>query len=201
MSNYHFSPCPSFGVSEDPFVFWEDGFTDLEIQQIINVCESRPSKDGEVGVSTETNDVDSKVRRSKISWLDFQQDSAWIYDKIAYIVRNLNGQYYKFDIHGFVEDMQYTVYDSSNQGHYDWHRDIGNRQSAPRKLSFVLQLSDPGSYEGGDLEIFSSLEPQKIKKQKGFAVMFPSYVLHRVTPVTSGVRRTLVVWVAGPAFK
>lgn len=201
MSNYHFSPCPNFGITEEPYVYWENGFTDLEIQQIINTCESRPFKEGEVGVSEDTNDVDKTVRRSKVSWLDFAQDSAWIYDKIAYIVRNLNGQYYKFDIHGFVEDMQYTVYDSKYKGHYNWHRDIGNRNSAPRKLSFVLQLSEEKDYEGGELEIFSSLEPQKIKKQKGFAVLFPSYLLHRVTPVTSGIRKTLVVWVAGPAFR
>jgi PKHD-type hydroxylase len=65
----------------------------------------------------------------------------------------------------------------------------------------VLQLSDPDEYEGGNLEILSSREPTVIEKKKGLVSVFPSYILHRVTPVTSGVRKTLVVWTTGPKFR
>ena len=198
MSNYQFAPSPNFGLSEHPFVSWEKGFTNEDIAEIIKVCESRQTKEAGIGTENQSNDV---IRRSKVSWLELAENSQWIYDKIAYIVRNLNGKFYNFDIHGFVEDMQFTIYDSEQLGHYNWHQDIGASNSSPRKLSFVLQLSDPSEYEGGDLELFHGVEPAKVKKEKGFAVVFPSYMLHRVTPVTSGIRKTLVVWVAGPTFR
>jgi PKHD-type hydroxylase len=97
--------------------------------------------------------------------------------------------------------MQYTIYEGNDLGHYDWHLDAGNTSIPPRKLSFILQLSDPDSYEGGDLQIMNSTEPTTVKKEKGFAVVFPSYTLHRVTPVTKGIRKTLVIWVTGPTFR
>ena len=69
-----------------------------------------------------------------------------------------------------------------------------------RKISIVLQLSDPEEYEGGELEMFVSKDIQKIPKKKGAAVLFPSYCMHRVTPVTKGERRSIVLWVSGPAL-
>ena len=113
----------------------------------------------------------------------------------------MNGQFFDLDLYGFVEDLQYTTYNSVEEGHYDWHMDKGNLNSSPRKLSMVLQLSDPTEYEGGDLEFMMSKDPIKATKQKGIIYTFPSYILHRVTPVTAGTRKTLVVWLAGPKFK
>jgi len=72
---------------------------------------------------------------------------------------------------------------------------------SPRKLSLVLQLTDPEEYEGGDLELMTSSDPIAVLKQRGLISVFPSFVLHRVTPVTKGTRRTLVVWACGPEFK
>jgi PKHD-type hydroxylase len=62
-------------------------------------------------------------------------------------------------------------------------------------------LSDPSEYDGGDLEIFTGTESVALEKKKGIIHAFPSYVMHRVTPVTRGTRRTLVVWIAGPKFR
>jgi PKHD-type hydroxylase len=73
--------------------------------------------------------------------------------------------------------------------------------NSPRKLSMVLQLSDPSEYDGGDLEFYVQSEPIKAEKKKGIVYVFPSWVLHRVTPVTRGTRRSLVMWIAGPKFK
>jgi PKHD-type hydroxylase len=73
--------------------------------------------------------------------------------------------------------------------------------SATRKLSLVMQLSDPYEYEGGELQLKTGHNDITIPKQKGLVTIFPSFTLHRVTPLTSGTRRTLVVWVAGPPFK
>jgi PKHD-type hydroxylase len=99
--------------------------------------------------------------------------------------------------------MQYTVYESDTQGHYTWHQDTGVNLTdlAPRKLSMVLQLSDPSEYEGGNLQVMTEISPQTVKKQRGLVAVFPSYVLHQVTPVTQGTRQSLVAWISGPQFK
>ena len=65
----------------------------------------------------------------------------------------------------------------------------------------MLQLTDPAEYEGGDLEIMSGAETDVVLKQRGLITVFPSYILHRVSPVTKGTRKTIVVWACGPAFK
>lgn len=197
MSNYMFAPSPSSDTGEHPFVTWDNGFSDEEIQAIITMCEARH-------VATATLDkgsIDESIRRSKVSWLDLQDDSRWIYDRLAYIARRLNGQYYQFDLHGFVEDFQFTIYDSEELGHYDWHIDSGASTDAPRKFSMVLQLSDPSEYEGGELQILNSKDALVVEKKKGFVAAFPSYTVHRVTPVTKGTRKTLVAWIVGPKFR
>jgi PKHD-type hydroxylase len=115
----------------------------------------------------------------------------------------LNGQFFQFDLYGFNEDMQYTVYDGEQQGHYTWHLDDSgkNTQRGPRKLSLVIQLSDPSDYEGGELQLQTGPDPTIVDKAKGLVAAFPSYTLHRATPVTKGIRKTLVVWITGPAFR
>ena len=200
MSLYQFPPVSSFGIGTEPLVYWENGFNDEDIRKIIEIGESRLSSSSSVG-SSDGGDIIPDVRISKTSWIDLQDDSTWLYDKIAYIINTLNAQYYMFDIYGFNEHMQFTVYDGDENGHYDWHLDSGKSDMSPRKLSFVLQLSDPEEYEGGELQLLNSSEPANVRKEKGFAVVFPSYTLHRVTPVTKGVRKTLVIWVTGPTFK
>lgn len=200
MSNYNFLPPATFGLGEEPFVLWEGGFNDEDIANIIAMGESREAQAAGVGTA-EHSEENPEVRRSKISWIDLQPDSEWLYDRLATIASNLNGQFYRFDLYGFHEHFQYTVYDSNNQGHYAWHIDSGTKLSAPRKFSLVLQLSDPSEYEGGDLELFYSADPVAVKKEKGIVAAFPSHTLHRVTPVTAGVRRSLVMWCVGPALK
>lgn len=199
MSLYRFPPADSFGIGTDTYVHWENGFTDEEIQRIIAIGESRISNDAYVDGGE--SDVLSYERVSKTSWIDLQADSRWLYDKLAYITNSLNAQYYMFDIYGFNEHMQFTVYNGDENGHYGWHIDSVKKDISPRKLSLVLQLTDPKEYEGGQLQLLTSPEPENIRKEKGFLVVFPSHTLHRVTPVTKGVRKSLVIWATGPTFK
>lgn len=197
MSVYRFSSIPNFGLGEETFVTWNDGFDDAEIARIDKLAESRNTEEATTG----DNQKEKKIRVSNVSWIECAEDSQWLYDKLAYISNQLNGQFYRFDLFGFQEDLQYTVYNSATQGHYTWHVDNGMSTRASRKLSVVMQLSDPSEYEGGDLEIMTGADPVKIDKKKGLVTVFPSYVLHRVTPVTQGTRKSLVVWCVGPSFK
>jgi PKHD-type hydroxylase len=104
-------------------------------------------------------------------------------------------------LHGLAESLQYTIYHGAEGGHFDWHRDQGDAHEEPRKISLSLQLSDGSSYEGCALELHSSGGVQAAPRKRGTLIAFPSYVLHRVTPIRSGIRKSLVVWAAGPEFR
>lgn len=197
MSVYRFSSIPNYGIAEETFVTWNDGFSDEDIALIDKLAESRNA----IEASTGDNQKENKIRVSDVTWIECSQDSEWLYDRLAHISNQLNGQFYRFDLFGFQEDLQYTIYDSATQGHYTWHVDSGFSTKVSRKLSVVVQLSDPSEYEGGDLEIMTGVDPIKVDKKKGLVTVFPSYVLHRVTPVTKGIRKSLVVWCVGPSFK
>lgn len=200
MSVFNFLPSNS---PREQFVVWENAFNDEQIEKIIEIGESFEFLDAKVGVNeTETNTVvDPKIRRSRISWVSLNENTKWLYQSLAYIIRKINGDCFSFDLYGFGEHMQYTVYDGNNEDHYDWHLDFGNNDPSPRKISVVVQLSDPEDYEGGELQLYCANEPFTVKKAKGLLCAFPSWVLHRCTPVTKGVRKSLVVWVAGPNFR
>jgi PKHD-type hydroxylase len=122
------------------------------------------------------------------------------YQRLSAIVLSLNEQFFKFDLHGFGEDLQFTEYVAPS-GKYNSHVDRAFG-TAIRKLSIVVQLTDPDTYEGGDLELLPSIEkPVKPPRTRGTLIAFPSFQLHRVTPVTSGTRNSLVGWINGKQFK
>lgn len=201
MSVYNFAPSPTFGVSEVRFASWVNAFTPEECNKIIELCNQFTMNKATAGGYDENSDY-TNVRESTVSWLKLTPESEWIYDRLAWIARNINGEFYKFDLYGFSEHMQFTIYEGENSGHFTWHTDVGAKfGTPPRKLSMIVQLDDPSNYEGGELQIWTGPNPEPVKKEQGLVVAFPSYSLHRVTPVTSGIRRTLVVWVCGPAFK
>jgi PKHD-type hydroxylase len=115
-------------------------------------------------------------------------------------VNNANERFFKFELNR-IESLQYTVY---NEGQfYKEHMDMGyrNPNNAIRKLSFTMQLSDPSEYEGGDLVIKHGTTPDIARKTRGAITFFPSYIMHEVTPVTQGVRKSIVGWVTGPRWK
>lgn len=145
------------------------------------------------------NGVCPDVRDSKVSWIQPSPDSEWLFRHMTDVILDLNKQFFRFDLDGFGEGFQFTKYESP-AGKYDVHIDKSYGKGI-RKLSVVVQLSDPVDYEGGELCIQTSNTPQPMQKEQGYLVAFPSYVLHGVTPVTKGTRYSLVAWLTGPAFK
>jgi PKHD-type hydroxylase len=186
---------PSASI-EQHYATWENGFSESEIARIVTQGELVSQETGTV----ENGKVVQNIRKSQIAWLEQNDNTTWVYDKAGYIIRQLNGQSFRLDLTGFGEPFQYTTYRAGGD-HYDWHMDKGNNTTIPRKLSMVVQLSSPDEYEGGDLELFTGAEPTKIEKIKGLAVVFPSWIMHRVTPVTAGTRRSLVIWTGGPPIR
>ena len=119
---------------------------------------------------------------------------------MAYVIRDVCSHWYGYNLTGFMDGIQYSEY-YEDGGHYDWHLDsMGDGIDLQRKLSMTVQLSDPSEYEGGNLELFLGTSPTVVDKEKSLGIIFPSFRLHRVTPVTSGIRKSLVLWASGPSF-
>jgi len=173
-------------------------FNSEELQKIITIGRRLGINRAQTGGAGE-NCLDH--RRSFNSWISPNQHTKWIYERLANLIIQNNENYFKFDL-TMIETLQFTYYNSTENGCYKPHIDP---QTWPlphnRKLSLVVQLSDPSEYEGGNLLLHTSHNPINIQKEKGMVVCFPSYTLHEVTPVTKGERYSLVAWVHGPAFK
>lgn len=145
-----------------------------------------------------------EYRNSRVGWFNRFHDSdivSLIYEAALIFKRNI----FNYDIN-YINDMQFTLYEGTpqNVAKYDWHFDIFYNNDSPfdRKISFVLQLSNPYEYEGGDFEFQSPYEEMIPEaKNKGSVILFPSFIPHRVTGVTSGTRKSLVSWVEGPKFR
>lgn len=180
---------------------WTNAFSEEELEKIVYIGENKVVESSILGNGSCTEDI----RKSKNSWI-YENDAPWLYDRLTKIANKLNSNFYNFSLEG-LEALQYTIY-SDNSSHYDWHMDmiVGNplndlNTPIQRKLTLVLQLDSEENYEGGNLEIFAGGSVTPINKEKGSVVAFPSFALHRVTPVTKGTRRTLVAWFQGPDWR
>jgi PKHD-type hydroxylase len=178
-----------------PWAYCDNLFTEDECKEIIKIGNLLDKKN-----ATLIGDIiDKDARICKTSWIEYCKDSEFIYKKITEAVIHLNENYFNFDLTGFAEPFQFTEYNEPDN-FYGYHTDSGYNQII-RKLSVTLQLTPQDQYKGGDLELLYRSEPLKMEKSVGKLVVFPSYTLHRVLPVTKGTRHSLVGWVAGPQFK
>lgn len=148
------------------------------------------------GVSATTN---SELRSSKVAWMTHFK---WIRDELYEYVKQGNRNAFGVDVDN-IADIQYTEYHASEGGHYDWHIDTFWDEQKPydRKISVTVQLSGPEDYKGGDFEFDEVPNPDGSSKEKGTVLMFPSYLKHRVKPVSSGIRKSLVAWFEGPRWR
>ena len=181
-----------------PYAFWENALTKEECEKIIKI--SKEDKLKRAKVRNEIENQKFNIRDSHISWIYPQDDRlASIFQKISGYVNNLNDRFFKFDLYGLIEGFQFTNYKAPG-GHYGCHVDTSHTRYI-RKLSIVIQLTDPKKYKGGELKLYFDDKGTIINNSQGFLCLFPSYVLHKVEPVTKGERNSLVGWVTGPNFK
>lgn len=126
----------------------------------------------------------------------------WVVERLIELVRRSNIDQFDFDVREFAESPQVASHTASDGGHVAWHSDIGHGPSAAnRKLTLVLQLSEPGAYEGGVLEVMPSAQVLSASRTQGCVSIFLSLALHQVTPVRRGIRRSLTLWAHGPSFR
>jgi PKHD-type hydroxylase len=179
--------------------YWfERGFSIDEINRTHALAEHFRYEDAiTLGTATPTDEI----RKSRIKWISNSHNEArWLYTKMLDFAKTANANLWNFDLISSPESIQYTEYREGG-GHYGYHLDIGQGSASHRKVSLIVQLSDPSEYDGGDFEILRGMNPEKLPNTQGAVILFPSYMLHRVTPVTRGIRRSLVLWVGGSAFR
>ena len=171
-------------------------FNSEQCEQIIEFAKNFKAEIGTMGLQGRQEE---KARNSKIIWLRENQGAQPIFEKINEYVLTLNESIWKFDLSRIENSIQFTIYDS-NKSHYDWHIDVSNQQASRRKLSMVVQLTDPLDYEGGDLRI-QSTNLVTAGKKRGNSIVFPSTLAHKVNSPTKGIRCSLVAWVCGTPIR
>ena len=183
------------------YYYFEDIFTDEELDYIIQWGELTNLSDAEVGGGEDGLHIVPEIRRSKVGWIDISNETKWIFDRLAAASIEANVEMnWNFDLIGFGDTLQYTQYFGEDEGHYSWHADIGPGVSH-RKLSIIVQLSDEEDYEGGDINLKVGSRDLDLPKKRGGVIVFPSFILHRVLPVIEGNRKSLVAWISGPNYK
>lgn len=188
----------------EPWVYWDDAFTDEELERIVLYCESFDLEQGTL-LDTKVKEEVEKHRVSDVRFHERNPENAWIFDRLNFAIQAVNEKFYNFDLNGYSK-FQYTTYDSEKNGHYDWHMDTSVGRTPiddieMRKLSLTLLLND--TFKGGEfcINLGSEKNADFPPMKKGRIILFPSFMNHRVQPVTMGTRRSLVVWVLGPKFR
>ena len=172
-------------------------FTPKLCQELIDLGKILPQE--KATIFEDTNPDDPLPRKSIISWLPFDKMQS-MYDDINNFIQKTNRNHFGFGDIQIREPAQITEYTKGD--FYDWHTDTAVDMSvepAVRKLSMTLLLNDPSEFEGGELQIVGAKNTELMKQ--GHAAIFAAFLQHRVTPVTRGVRRSLVMWFGGEPFK
>lgn len=179
---------------------WSRTFSSQDCDRITERANAYSEVNPTIGFA-DTSRSDLAYRSCAIRWLDAKSES-WLVDQIMHLVGASNRTNFGVDIETLYE-LQFTEYQASNEGHYDWHHDVWLESPRPfsRKLSVVVQLSDPQDYQGGIFEFFGLQNPGVEFSARGSVLIFPSFLQHRVLPVTKGVRRSLVTWIEGPNWR
>tara|TARA_R100001163_G_C5046526_1_gene183776 strand:+ start:561 stop:1136 length:576 start_codon:yes stop_codon:yes gene_type:complete len=174
------------------YAYCEKVFTKEECNKIIEIGKQK-------GLEKGTTKSNNDARLSKVSWLYPNDNLEFAYRKVTDVVLMLNKKYFKFDIFGLNEGFQFTNYKAPS-GKYEKHVDRAY-DFIIRKLSISIQLTDPSEYEGGELILYENNTGKEMNKEQGTLILFPSWSLHEVKPVTKGERNSLVAWVTGNQFK
>lgn len=167
------------------------------------------------------NHQNKERRNSSNAWIPTHH---WIGGFVWSYIERANRENFLYDLRNIDgESIQYTQYEEGQ--FYGWHcdADIGSCYKPTahsnhntneliqdyahtnieliRKLSFVVQLSDPDDYEGGNLQLMNGGQSYIAPRQRGTIILFDSRIQHRVLKVTKGVRKSLVGWTVGPRWK
>ena len=185
------------------FYYFPQVFSNEEISNLDQlVTQNYKFQKGQVG-NIELDTLDSTVYNNRdIAYLPPDNNTKGLYEKLEKLVIQANEELFNFSITQVTDLIHYVIY-PENGGHLDWHMDIGKFQVNRRKLALTVQLSDPSEYDGGEFEIWFGGKEKfiTVPRQKGDVIIFPTFLMHRIKPITRGQRKALVFWTGGEPFK
>lgn len=191
MADVHNKALPPF----QPFATTRGVLTEQEMDRLI--AEHQPLlAEAKLG----PGNSNPEIRRSQVVMFGMEEKYRWLYERVWAAALECNRQFFCVDIAGVEANIQLARYDDADRGFYNWHTDFAPIRPL-RKISVSIQLSSAEDYEGGDLELLYGSGPQPIDKTRGTFIAFPSFMLHRVTPVTRGTRWSLVAWILGARWR
>ena len=185
------------------FYYWKNVFDDNMIRDLTDmVYANYKFEKGKTGTKELGNETDSYSTNNRdIAYINPQPYSKWLYDLLFPLALEANEKVFHFDIDIVTDSIHYVIYPEDG-GHLDWHMDVGAHGVNKRKLAMTVQLSDSSDYEGGDFQIWmGGKDYMTVPREKGDVIVFPSFCMHRVTPITRGERRCLVFWTGGRPFR
>lgn len=182
--------------------FFHRHFTPEQCSKILEDGLQLPVQDAKLGVAGMSEHEPGDYRKSKIRFIQQANHPQfqWLFDELWKIGSQANRDWFNFHITN-LSFIQLAEYDESYQGEYKKHHDVFyiNNDKYHRKLTCVVQLTDPVTYEGGDFEMYDLNEyPNKEDlRTQGTAIFLPSFITHAALPVTKGTRYSLAVWFEG----
>ena len=175
-------------------------FTPQECKKIIDLTNDAYPVSASVGGDKNNTKIARSIRSADIYDIEYEKKKTqWIYDKILAAVIHANTTHFDYEIAGLRHGLQLIHYSAEQKikGHYDWHVDAGSGEVATRKISITCQLSDPNTYTGCELIINNHTSELVGTRECGSMHLFPSYMPHKVSPIISGDRYALVIWIHG----
>ena len=191
-----------------PFYVLDDIFTDEELDRITAYCKGLGTEKAQVVQSRGNIVTDDKLRRSDILMHRANRENKWIFDRVVEAFEMANRDAYNFELDGF-NVFQYSEYNDPG-AHYEYHMDVSfasvsDRFIIGRKLSLSIMLNDESEFTGGEFQMVIDSQtmekPLTVPHKRGRFVFFPAFLVHRVAPVKSGSRKSLVFWALGPKFR
>tara|TARA_B100000902_G_C26870558_1_gene697529 strand:+ start:91 stop:633 length:543 start_codon:yes stop_codon:yes gene_type:complete len=167
---------------------WQKGEIPDEIcDYIINNIDDNLYKKGEVANSKLKSARNVNIQTTNINWINAL---------LGGYIRYANSKNFNYNLSdNDIESAQISKYSVGE--YYGEHMDFGKDDNLTRKLSLTVQLSDENDYEGGDLIFYTGSNREKSSRGKGSVIVFDSRLYHEITPVTKGVRYSLVKWYHG----
>jgi PKHD-type hydroxylase len=186
-------------LMEGGSVTWRGLFTPAQLDDLERHCDSLALEPAQL-----TRTGNGGIRTTQVAWVHRDARTEDLYLRMEAIVLRLNTDLFHFDLTGLTT-MQYAVYRQEEAGYFDWHNDYGRYRGdpgqEPRKITMSLQISDGAAYDGCDLEVRAAHPIDVADRERGALMAFRANALHRVTPITRGVRKSLVIWAIGPEFR
>lgn len=176
------------------------GLTAEQVDHFLAAVDVSKMSDGRISPAADRR-VDPSIRSSGVQWIGVEEAGQAFFSHLFTLASVANRERgWDFVLAGMAAKIQATRYAALGMQHYTWHMDWGPGPTRNRKITAVVHLSDPAGYSGGRLQLTNGRVPVVADHAPGTVTVFPSFIMHRVTPMSVGVRFSAVAWVLGPPF-